>query len=591
LSFFAKQPTFFAWTHARYTVAGADQTLLEMRLKFDTALETHFGSTLREPQVAAAQRLLRRSVVEMQTGEGKTFTTAFAAAVWVALGHHVKIATANPYLAHRDARSMESVFRSLQMSSGSIDSAETFQASPPQIIYGTIRQFGFDYLVRGIAARKQRSRLLTTPVASEFDVLIVDEADSVLIDEAQTPMVITAPQSVFSQGEQTLFRWAADASADLSRPQDYDLYQRESMIALTPRGRRLVWSMALPPEMNDCSTTDILHAVERALFVRHRFIRDHHYAILDGGIAIVDEYTGRISRGRMMSGGIHQALEAKEGLALTPATQTVARMTVQEFASQFRHVCGLTATAYEDRRELQAVFGLRVCRVPTFRPVHRQSLATVVCKTQDEKWLRIADDARRVIHDGRAVLIGTRTVRQSETLSRVLREIGIDHQCLNALNPQQEASIIAAAGQSRQVTVATNMAGRGTDIVLANEVRARGGLHVIVSELHASPRIDRQLMGRCGRQGDPGTTRLFVSAEDEILSLALGHEVAQSIASQYTRVRSDRWLLRQLLAAQKNLGRRQRDQRVQVTTHARQVAQAMRVLGRDPHFDPIPEEP
>ena len=560
----------------------------EVRPAFADSVKAAFGYDLRDVQSDAAGQLVRRRIVEMQTGEGKTLTTALAAATMAAEGRHVMVATANEYLANRDAKWMAPVYGDLNRRVSSIFSGQK-DAYSADVVYGTIRQFGFDFLRDGIAARDTSSGQPVFASRKRFEVLIVDEADSVLIDEARTPMVITAPASAVSDSTCALYRWAAELVNSFSPDSDYVVAASSRTLALTPDGRSRVLTSRMPHKMNGYSTTEIFHSVERALTVRDWFQRNHHYIVRENQIDLVDEYTGRASTRRTFGGGIHQAIEAKEGLELSPPTTAVARMTVQDFVGKFDHVCGLTATAREDRREFAAVYGLRICRVPTFRPVQRRSLPTKVCADQERKWQLIADEVTDVVSQGRAVLIGTRTVGHSQSLSKVLKSAGISHECLNATNPDEEAEIVANAGLTGQVTVATNMAGRGTDIPLGDSVRSKGGLHVIISELHASRRIDQQLMGRCARQGDPGTTRTFVSADDEILSLAFGADKAEEIRCKYINGKSTRWLIRQLIRAQRSMSRQHRIVRVNLAERESRLAEELTALGLDPHFDPLPE--
>jgi preprotein translocase subunit SecA len=345
----------------------------------------------------------------------------------------------------------------------------------------------------------------------------------------------------------------------------------------------------MPEVMGSLTTTDILHALERAIWVNESIHRDQHYVVKGGHIQLVDEYTGRKAGERNFSGGIHQAIQAREGLELTPESEPVARISVQDFVTKFKHLCGLTATAWEDRSELRTVYGLSVQRVATHQPSRRSILDPIVCRCRDEKWQRIGEETRSVIAAGRAVLIGTRTVDQSERLSELFRGLAIDHVVLNARNPKQEAPIIAAAGGSGQVTIATNMAGRGTDIQLESAVAEAGGLHVIVSEPHAAGRIDRQLIGRAARQGDAGTARVYASADDEILEQGFGQERTKQIRQTIANGVSDRSLLAKLKRAQQHVARNHRKERGRLTAHEASLADAMQLLGLDPHLDPLPE--
>ena len=570
------------------------RTLRALRPSFDAAVRSRLGLTFRDVQYNAAAHLTHRRIVEMHTGEGKTLTTALAAAAYAKSHRQVFVATANEYLANRDAAWMRPILGDLAITVGSACAASATQRSQAykcDITYGTIRQFGFDFLRDGIQSRRrgpQRGEdpAISATVTKPLDVLIIDEADSVLIDEARTPMIIHSMGDRISAAHESLFRWSAEVARSLAEA-DFAYAESGNYVALTSSGRAKVLAMRMPPSMNVLTTTEILHAVERAILAQFRFRRDHHYLVRDGKIDLVDEFTGRVSAERTMANGIHQAIEAKEGLPLKRITDSMARITIQGFVAKFDHVCGLTATAHEDRHELGDVYRLSIRRIPTHRRVQRTLMPTVTCANRTDKWNRIATEAEELCRTGRAVLIGTRTVRHSESLGAVLDQRGIAHQRLSALNPEQESKIVSIAGEPGRVTIATNMAGRGTDIPLAEGVRSRGGLHVIVSELHAAGRIDRQLMGRCARQGDPGSARIYVSADDEMLALAWGADVGRAIQAKFNAYRGGRWLTRRMRAAQRCLENRHRRQRFELTAHESRLADSMRVLGIDPNFDPV----
>ena len=326
--------------------------------------------------------------------------------------------------------------------------------------------------------------------------------------------------------------------------------------------------------MTSLTMTDIQHALERAILVNLTMRRDHHYLVHQGRVAIVDEFSGRMSTDRSFGGGIHQAIEARERIALTPASRPIARITVQEFVSLFAHLCGVTATASEDKEELGRVYGFRVTKVPTHLPCRRECLDPVVCQSQPAKRRQMVLEVDQVLRQRRAVLIGTRTIGQSEAISQALTDAGIQHVVLNARHHQQEAEIVARAGMPGQVTVATNMAGRGTDIVLEPSVRQAGGLHVIVAEMNAAARIDAQLIGRCGRQGDPGTARIYLSPDDDIFQQA-GHSAASGRGR----------LFKQARRAQRRLAREHQRQRRRLTAHESNLAASLRTLGLDPYLD------
>jgi preprotein translocase subunit SecA len=550
---------------------------------------------LRQVQVAAGTHALGRCVVEMQTGEGKTLTTVIPAAIQAmrqGTTGNVLVATANDYLAARDADWMRPIYQALNLRVGSITSGSTTdqrrEAYGCDVTYGTLQQFAFDFLRHSLANRESDGAT-TAPASFRFDALIVDEADSVLIDEARTPMVITAPTRAADEAAEACFRWSARQVADYGRDQDYVRLASSGEIALTERGRARAIQGEMPQAMGRLTTTEILHSIERAIWVNQTLHRDQHYVVKDDRIHLIDEYTGRMAERRNFAGGIQQAIEAREGLGLSSPSQPVARISVQEFVSKFDHLCGLTATAWEDRRELRMVYGLKVRRIATHHRSQRTILEPIVCGSRDEKWQRIISETRNVTAAGRSVLIGTRTIDQSEQLSERFRRASVDHVVLNARNISREAAIIARAGQIGRVTIATNLAGRGTDIRLDPRVARAGGLHVIVSEPHAAARIDRQLIGRCARQGDPGTARLFSCPEDQILAQSFGDRRAEQIRQAALRGAGDRWLLAKIKQAQRAVARRHCAERARLTAHETTLSDAMKQLGLDPLLDPLPE--
>lgn len=561
------------------------------RDRINKACVEHLGFKIRASQWDASSLLSTRCIVEMPTGEGKTLTTLLAACSLAAKGRRVLIATANDYLASRDADWMSKLYKSVGLSISSVTTAtpqqERASVYERNIVYGTLREFAFDFLRYSL---NNRSKLHTDAERIEFpqDVLIIDEADSILIDEARTPMIITAPITDVDQAKESCYRWSSEVAKEFHRPRDYVRSDTSGLVALTETGRKRVITSKMPSAMAAMTTTDILHALERAILVNETIHCDVHYVVHENAIHLVDEYTGRRTIERNFGGGVQQAVEAREGLALTRESEPIARISVQDFVSQFSHLSGMTATAWEDRDELLRVYGAKVHQV---RP-HRQSsqilMPPSVCRSLAEKWIRIADETAGMVATNRSVLIGTRTIAQSEELSTHLNEREISHVVLNARNPTSEAAIIAEAGQAGRVTVATNMAGRGTDIRLSEEVTSAGGMHVIVSEAHAASRIDRQFIGRSSRQGDPGSARLFVSPADEILAQAYGERQAADfqVAAQSGSIK---WLLNKVLSAQKRVARLHRKERADLTARDEILSDAMRALGLDPHLDPLHE--
>ena len=564
----------------------------QFRDQLDEATGQHLGFHIRKGQWHAAQRLLDRCIIEMPTGEGKTLTTLLAAASFAFSGRKVLVATANDYLASRDAEWMSPLYQRVGLKVASVSTTtpqpERAAIYAEDIVYGTLREFAFDFLRQSLADRHglQTNREQRGHFDFPHDVLIIDEADSILIDEARTPMIITAPIVNINHARESCYRWASEAAMDFCRPRDYVRLGGDGPVALTEAGRKRVLTSRMPPSMAELTTTDILHALERAILVNETIHRDVHYVVHDDRIQLVDEYTGRKAAERNFGGGVHQAIEAREGLALTRESEAVARISVQDFVSRFAHLGGMTATAWEDRNELRRVYDLRVYRVQPHQRSNRFLMPPKICRSLEEKWSCIADETESMVAADRSVLIGTRTISQSEELSELLNARNITHVVLNARNPASEAAIVAQAGQPGKVTLATNMAGRGTDIRLSQTVANAGGMHVIVSEAHAASRIDRQLIGRSARQGDPGSARLFVSPEDEILTQAFGKREATRIQTAVQQG-STKWLLAKVMSAQKRVSQLHRQERAELTARDLKLAGALKDLGLDPHLDPL----
>ncbi|MHC4695895.1 MAG: preprotein translocase subunit SecA [Planctomycetota bacterium] len=484
-------------------------------------------------QIAGALAASDGCIAEMATGEGKTLVAALAATLagWRGRGCHV--ITVNDYLAQRDAEWMRPIYQFCGLTVAHIQ-----QESPPverrrayhaDITYCTNKEVTADFLRDSLLLGRRRSLadvLLDNIVgdACRTDRLvlrglqyaIVDEADSVLLDEAVTPLIISGSAPNAEQVE--AFTHASELAAQLASPQHYTMDRRFREIELTKSGKRVlsertatlggIWTSARRSE----------ELVNQALVAREFFIRDKQYVIQDGKVVIVDESTGRLMPDRTWRGGLHQAIEAKEELEINPPKSTFARISFQRFFRMYRKLAGLTGTAVEGRREFWRVYGLPVVVIPTNRPLKRNKLPDRCFATAESKWEALVAEIRRVHETGRPVLIGTRNVRDSEHLSELLSAESLDHQVLNAVRHEDEAQIIAQAGQCGAITVATNMAGRGTDIRLGRGMAELGGLHVIAAERHAAGRIDRQLYGRSGRQGDPGSAVAFVSLEDELVT-------------------------------------------------------------------------
>ena len=499
------------------------------------AAERTLGKRHYEPQLLAGWGLLQGRLIEMQTGEGKTFAATLAAASAALAGYPVHVITVNDYLAARDAEEMGPLYRFLGLTVGVVvqgrTRAERRAAYACSITYCSNKELAFDYLRDRVALARRASRLhlalerLRGDAAREEDLVlrglyfgIVDEADSVFIDEARTPLILSATSRSAAAPEDCT--QALALARMLARGEGYTVDLAERSVSLTDSGKaRLAAQVAgLGGLWRSVRSREEL--VTQALSALLLFRRDQHYVVSDDKVQIVDESTGRVMPDRSWEQGLHQMIEAKEGCTPTAGRETLARLTYQRLFRRYLRLSGMTGTAQEVAREIAAVYRLRVVPVPLHRPSRRLYAGTTFCATLSQKWAAVADTVERIACIARRpVLIGTRSVRASEELSRVLTERGIEHALLNAKQDREEAEVVARAGEAGRVTVATNMAGRGTDIRLAPGVAEAGGLHVILTEYHDSRRIDRQLFGRCARQGDPGGCEAIVSFEDEIFAV------------------------------------------------------------------------
>ena len=484
------------------------------------------------------------SIAVMQTGEGKTLTATLPLYLAALSGNGAHLVTANDYLAARDAKLMAPVYELLGMSVGVIQSdtsrSQRRTAYQADITYTTAKEIGFDFLRDRLYQRQsqidanelrfqlllnQSNRTLESdqaPVQRDPNFILVDEADSILIDEARTPLVISAAPDEIVQAEIELYRWAAEHAAEFQADQHYRIDPEDQRLSLTEQGRKLVRKLPKPDSLRQTPILDIYDQTETAIHVADHFIKDRHYVVRDGEVVIVDEFSGRLAEGRKWRSGLHQAIEAKEGVDISIATGEAARVTVQALFLRYPRLSGMTGTVANSAVELEKIYRVGVIEIPTNRPPRRIQWPDQVHATEAKKWQAIADEIASIHQTGRPVLIGTRSIDKSEWLSQILTQQGIAHEVLNARNLAREADIVAQAGQVSRVTVATNMAGRGTDIQISSAAADLGGLHVICSEMHESARIDRQLIGRCGRQGDPGTFRMFMSLEDDLLKRAFG---------------------------------------------------------------------
>ncbi|MCY0879220.1 MAG: preprotein translocase subunit SecA [Firmicutes bacterium] len=452
-------------------------------------------------------------IAEMKTGEGKTLVATLAAYLNALPGKGVHVVTVNDYLARRDAQWMGKIYEFLGMTVGLIqhdmEAPERRQAYAADITYGTNNEFGFDYL------RDNMVLSLDEMVQRGLYYAIVDEVDSILIDEARTPLIISGQ----ADRSTDLYYTFARIARNLKEGRDYTVDEKLKAVAPTEAGIAKVERMLGVSNLYDDAHMDYAHYLNGALRAKALMKRDRDYVVKDGEVIIVDEFTGRLMFGRRYSDGLHQAIEAKEGVKIEDETQTLATITFQNYFRMYEKLAGMTGTAATEEEEFRKIYGLDVIVVPTHRPMIRKDYPDVVYKTEAAKFRAVVREIEELYKMGRPVLVGTVSIEKSERLSQMLKERNIPHNVLNAKFHEQEAEIIAKAGQRGAVTIATNMAGRGTDIVLGEGVAEMGGLHIIGTERHESRRIDNQLRGRAGRQGDPGSSRFYLSLEDDLLRL------------------------------------------------------------------------
>ena len=499
-------------------------------------------------------------IAEMKTGEGKTLAATLSLYLNALAGKGVHLVTVNDYLSRRDAVWMGQIYHLLGLSTGCLNHEQSFVYDPnfkkpdeekdkirdelgsfrviedflrpcsrkeaylADITYGTNNEFGFDYLrdnmVYDFKDKSQR----------DFCYSIVDEIDSILIDEARTPLIISAPDTESSKWYMEFAR----IIPQLKENSDFGIDEKMKAATLTDSGISKIEKILGMENIYEDKGIKYLHYLEQALRARVFFKKDRDYVIKDGEVIIVDEFTGRLMPGRRWSGGLHQAVEAKEGVRVNPESKTLASVTFQNYFRMYQKLAGMTGTAVTSAEELDKVYGLEVIIIPTNLPMIRKDLPDKVYKTENGKFKAIIEEIKKKHQDGQPILVGTRSVERNEYLDKLLEREGIPHQILNAKNHQKEGEIIAQAGRMAQVTVATNMAGRGVDIIFggnpsdsdeARKIKELGGLHVIGTERHEARRTDNQLRGRAGRQGDPGSSQFFVSLEDDLMRIFGGDKL------------------------------------------------------------------
>jgi preprotein translocase subunit SecA len=486
------------------------------------------GKRHHDVQLLAGQALLQGRIAEMATGEGKTLAGTLAVCTAAMSGAKVHVVTVNDYLAERDAEENLPLYQFFNLSLGVVKQdmpiTERAQQYASHIVYVSNKELTFDYLKDRIALgetlasqlrlnKLQRVNTTPQPILQGLHVAIIDEADSVLIDEARTPLIIseTLPDDISAD----IYTQALTIAQTLEEHIDYRLSNNRD-IWLTNKG--LVKVSLSVSDFDGVWKSKLWQKelINKALSALHCFHQDQHYIVVEKKVQIVDEFTGRVMPDRTWERGLHQMIEAKEKCEITGQRKTLSQVTYQRFFGRYLLLAGMTGTAKETAAELKEVYDLSVIKIPTHKVTKRVRLTDQVFATSDEKWLVIALRAIEQANKGRAVLIGTRSVEASERLSQILKEKNIPHATLNARQDKEEAEAVAQAGHSGRITVATNMAGRGTDIKLSSAVEALGGLHVILTEFHESARVDRQLFGRSARQGNPGTVEAIVSLEDEL---------------------------------------------------------------------------
>ncbi len=461
-------------------------------------------------------------IAEMKTGEGKTLVATLSVYLNALTGKGVHVVTVNDYLASRDADWMGQIYRKLGLTVGVIVHGLSFperrEAYGCDITYGTNNEFGFDYLRDNMVIAKEQM------VQRELHYAIVDEVDSILIDEARTPLIISG------QAEDSTKRYYefSQIAPRLKVEEDYTIDEKVRSVAMTEEGVTKVEQWLNIENLFDDANFELNHYLIQALKAKALYQKDRDYVVKDDEVIIVDEFTGRLMPGRRYGDGLHQAIEAKENVTIAKESQTLAAITYQNYFRMYEKLAGMTGTAETEEEEFRRIYGMDVVVVPTNRPLIRHDYPDGIYKSVEAKYQAVAREIAELHTKGQPVLVGTVSIEKSELVSRMLKREGVPHQVLNAKYHEKEAEIVKNAGQKDTVTIATNMAGRGTDIVLGDGVRELGGLHIIGTERHESRRIDNQLRGRSGRQGDPGSSRFYVSLEDDLMRL-FGSERVQGL--------------------------------------------------------------
>ena len=465
-------------------------------------------------QLVGGMVLHEGRIAEMKTGEGKTLVATLPIVLNAMTGKGVHLVTVNDYLASRDAREMGAIYNFLGYSVGAIlesmyDTTQKREAYACDITYGTNNEFGFDYLRDNMSYSRQNM------VQREHNFVIVDEVDSILIDEARTPLIISGPTNRAAQD----FADANKIALQLVKEEHFTVDEKDKVVLITEEGITKAEELFKVENLYSAENASLSHILDQALKANYLFTNDVDYVVRNGEVVIVDEFTGRLSEGRRFSEGLHQALEAKEGVSIKEETQTLADITFQNYFRMYEKLGGMTGTAETEATEFAQIYKLDVVSIPTNIPISRKDLNDLIYKTESEKFAAVIETIKKLALTGQPILIGTASIEKSELLHTLLKKEKIAHTVLNAKNHEQEGEIIKNAGAKGAVTIATNMAGRGVDIKVNDEVKALGGLYIIGTERHENRRIDNQLRGRSGRQGDAGTTQFYLSLEDTLLRI------------------------------------------------------------------------
>ncbi|MBR2163762.1 MAG: preprotein translocase subunit SecA, partial [Campylobacter sp.] len=500
-------------------------------------------------QLIGGMVLNEGKIAEMKTGEGKTLVATLPVVLNAMDKKGVHVVTVNDYLAKRDATQMSAIYNFLGLSVGIIvggeyDDSKRKASYNADITYGTNNEFGFDYL------RDNMKFELSSKVQREHNFVIVDEVDSILIDEARTPLIISGPTNRTLDGyikadevARAMKRGEPAATPQDKPTGDFTVDEKSRTIIITEAGIAKAEQLFGVENLYNLENAILSHHLDQALKAHNLFEKDVHYVVRDEGVVIVDEFTGRLSEGRRFSEGLHQALEAKEGVKIQEESQTLADITFQNYFRMYGTIAGMTGTAQTEAAEFAQIYNLDVISIPTNLPIKRVDKDDLIYKSENEKFKAVIEEIKIANAKGQPVLVGTASIEKSELFHKMLAKERIAHSVLNAKNHEKEAQIIAEAGAKGAVTIATNMAGRGVDIRIDDEVRALGGLYIIGTERHESRRIDNQLRGRAGRQGDPGVSRFYLSLEDNLLRIfgsdkikaimeRLGIEEGESIESR-----------------------------------------------------------